>query len=163
VRLLTITCALAMATSGAAFAATVHFEARLSGRAEAPAIHSPAVGELQADLDTDTRLLTYKLTYQSLSGRATNASFNGPAKSGKTAAAIVTVSDVSNPISGEATLTDAQTSDLTKGLWYVNISTAANPDGEIRGQVKLHVEQPDTPPAQVDWQQTPRQMHQLAR
>jgi hypothetical protein len=152
-----------MATAGAAFAETVHFQARLSGRAESPAIHSPAVGELQADLDTATRLFTYKLTYQSLSGRAINASFNGPAKSSGSAPAMVTVSDVSNPISGEATLTEAQTSDLAKGLWYVNITTAANPDGEIRGQLRRRVEQEDAPPMPPDWRQAPQGMHQLAR
>jgi CHRD domain len=36
---------------------------------------------------------------------------------------------------GSATLTDAQAADLTGGKWYVNIDTAANKGGEIRGQV----------------------------
>ena len=35
----------------------------------------------------------------------------------------------------EATLTDAQASDLMAGKWYFNIHTAANKGGEIRGQV----------------------------
>jgi hypothetical protein len=32
-------------------------------------------------------------------------------------------------------LTEAQAADLLAGRWYVNIHTAANPGGEIRGQV----------------------------
>ena len=36
---------------------------------------------------------------------------------------------------GSATLTDAQTADLAAGKWYVNVHTAANKDGEIRGQL----------------------------
>ena len=34
-----------------------------------------------------------------------------------------------------ATLTDAQIADLVAGKWYFNIHTAANPGGEVRGQV----------------------------
>jgi CHRD domain len=136
--------------AAAASADTVHFSARLTSRAEAPPNASKAVGEIQADLDTDARLLTYKLTYQGLTGPATAARLQGPAKSGQTAPPILSVDDVSNPISGNATLTPAQVADLKKGLWYVNIATTANPDGEIRGQLKWQVdwgkaEQPATP------------------
>ncbi len=145
--------------AGVASAETMHFSARLTSRAEAPPIRSPAVGEIQADLDTDTRLLTYKLTYQGLSGPATAARFQGPAKAGQTAPPIVAADDVANPISGNASLTAAQVADLKKGLWYVNITTAANPDGEIRGQLKRQVdwgqaESPAGPP--TGWQNMPR-------
>jgi hypothetical protein len=40
-----------------------------------------------------------------------------------------------SPFEGDATLTDAQASDLMAGKWYFNIHTAANKGGEIRGQV----------------------------
>ena len=40
-----------------------------------------------------------------------------------------------SPLQGSATLTDAQAADLMAGRWYVNIHTAANPNGEIRGQL----------------------------
>jgi hypothetical protein len=126
--------------AGAASAETVHYSARLTSRAEAPPNASKAVGEIQAVLDTDTRLLTYKLTYQGLTGPATAARFQGPAKAGQTAPPTVSADDVSNPISGNASLTEAQVADLKKGLWYVNIATATNPDGEIRGQLKRLVD-----------------------
>jgi CHRD domain len=126
--------------ASAAGAETVHYSARLTSRAEAPPNASKAVGEIQAVLDTDTRLLTYKLTYQGLTGPATAARFQGPAKAGQTAPPTVSADDVSNPISGNASLTEAQVADLKKGLWYVNIATAANPDGEIRGQLKRLVD-----------------------
>ena len=35
-------------------------------------------------------------------------------------------------------LTADQRRDLLRGLWYVNIHTANNPGGEIRGQVIPH-------------------------
>ncbi|MBC7801475.1 MAG: CHRD domain-containing protein, partial [Gemmatimonadaceae bacterium] len=38
-------------------------------------------------------------------------------------------------IRGGATLTDAQLADVLAGRWYANLHTAANPNGEIRGQL----------------------------
>jgi len=40
-----------------------------------------------------------------------------------------------SPAEGSATLTDPQAADLMAGRYYVNVHTAANPGGEIRGQV----------------------------
>ena len=40
-----------------------------------------------------------------------------------------------SPIKGVATLDDKQMGDLLANRWYVNIHTAKNPNGEIRGQV----------------------------
>jgi len=133
--------------AASASAETLHLSARLTSRAEATPNASHAVGEIQAVLDTDTRLLTYKLTYQGLSGPATTARFQGPAKAGQSGPQVLAADDVANPISGNASLTDAQVADLKKGLWYVNIATATNPDGEIRGQIKRVVDwnQADAP------------------
>ena len=41
----------------------------------------------------------------------------------------------SGTIQGEAVLTQLQAEDLAGGRWYFNVHTAANPGGEIRGQV----------------------------
>src|SRR5215471_13319878 len=38
-------------------------------------------------------------------------------------------------LSGPATLTDAQADELMAGKWYVNVHTATNKAGEVRGQV----------------------------
>jgi CHRD domain len=42
---------------------------------------------------------------------------------------------VQSPIEGTATLTENQAADLLAGKWYANIHTAANPGGELRGQM----------------------------
>jgi hypothetical protein len=44
------------------------------------------------------------------------------------------VGSTDSPIKGSATLTAAQAADLLAGKWYVNLHTAANGGGEIRGQ-----------------------------
>jgi hypothetical protein len=48
----------------------------------------------------------------------------------------VTIVNIANPFEGTAILTDAQAADLLAGRWYVNVHTAAHPEGEIRGQVQ---------------------------
>ena len=42
-----------------------------------------------------------------------------------------------SPIQGTAALTDAQLADLQGGKCYVNVHTAANNGGEVRGLVRL--------------------------
>ena len=90
------------------------------------------------DLRHRRQKLSYKGSYSGLTGPATAAHFHGPAESGNNAAVQIPVfSDTTakSPFEGEATLTDAQASDLMAGKWYFNIHTAANKGGEIRGQV----------------------------
>ena len=59
------------------------------------------------------------------------------AEAGKNAGVAVPIPNVaSSPVEGSATLTDAQAADLMAGKYYINVHTAANPGGEIRGQVK---------------------------
>jgi CHRD domain len=70
-----------------------------------------------------------------LTGPATAAHFHGPAAVGANAGVVVPFNPVTSPITGKATLTDAQIADLETGKWYANVHTAANPGGEIRGQM----------------------------
>ncbi len=43
--------------------------------------------------------------------------------------------NLASPITGTGALTDAQMADLTAGKCYVNLHTAANKGGEVRGQL----------------------------
>lgn len=67
----------------------------------------------------------------------TGAHFHGPAKSGENAGVLVPVTAAASPFTGEATLDAAKAADLEAGKMYFNIHTAANPKGEIRGQVEM--------------------------
>ena len=63
------------------------------------------------------------------------AHIHGPADPGANAPPVVPFAAATSPISGTATLTDAQAADLAAGKYYVNVHTAANRGGEIRGQI----------------------------
>jgi hypothetical protein len=132
--LVTVTLGAAIAFSGPAFADKM--KAALDGKAQVPPNTSTAKGTADIDYDPATKKLSWKLNYSGLSGPATAAHFHGPAEAGKNAGVAVAIPNAtSSPAEGSATLTDAQAADLVAGKYYVNIHTAANPGGEIRGQV----------------------------
>ena len=129
---------LALATTvifaGPAFAEK--FKATLNGKSEVPPNASTGTGTADVDYDPATKKLSWVLIYSGLSGPATAAHFHGPAEPGKNAGVAVAIPNAtSSPVKGSATLTAAQAADLEAGKYYVNIHTAANPGGEIRGQV----------------------------
>ena len=124
----------AVVLSGPAFADKM--KATLDGKSEVPANTSAGTGTADIDYDPASKKLTWKLTYTGLSGPATAAHFHGPAEAGKNAGVAVAIPNATaSPVEGSATLTDAQAADLVAGKYYINIHTAANPGGEIRGQV----------------------------
>src|SRR6478736_4949535 len=131
---------IAMSVLGAvAFAGSASAEklkATLDGKSEVPATTTSGTGTADLDYDAASKKLSWKVTYSGLSGPATAAHFHGPAEAGKNAGVAVAIPNAtSSPVEGSATLTDAQAADLVAGRYYINIHTAANPGGEIRGQV----------------------------
>src|SRR6478736_5104477 len=130
--LATLALGAAIAFAGPAFAEKM--KATLDGKAEVPANTSTGKGTADIDYDAATKKMSWKLTYSGLSGPATAAHFHGPAEAGKNAGVAIP-NATSSPAEGSATLTDAQAADLMAGKYYVNVHTAANPGGEIRGQV----------------------------
>ena len=108
----------------------------LSGASEVPPVTSNASGSVEATFNTQTNVLTWTVSYSGLSGPATAAHFHGPAMPGQNAGVAVPISgNLASPITGTAPLTAAQAADLMAGKWYVNVHTAANANGEIRGQI----------------------------
>jgi CHRD domain len=123
-----------VAFTGPAFAEKM--KATLDGKSQVPPNASAGTGTADIDYDAATKKLSWKLTYSGLSGPPTAAHFHGPAEPGKNAGVALAIpSATTSPVEGSATLTDAQAADLAAGKYYINIHTAANPGGEIRGQV----------------------------
>ena len=131
----------------AASAATVTYTARLSGRSEVPKTESKGTGKLDATFDTQTKALAYTVTFSDLTGPATAAHIHGPATRAQSAGVVAPLGDKNptSPITGSVTLTDDQVKALQSSKLYVNVHTAANPGGEVRGQiVAVHVRKPKT-------------------
>jgi CHRD domain len=124
------------ACAGLQPSSTVNLSAKLSGASEVPANTSTGSGTVQATLDKQTRVLSWTVNYAGLSGPVKAGHFHGPAAAGANAGVAQGFSGpLESPIRGSATLTEAQAADVLAGKWYVNLHTAANPGGEVRGQL----------------------------
>ena len=130
-----LACASVIALASPSMAATVNLKATLSGKAEVPPNDSTASGELAATFDDATKKLTWKGSYKGLAQPATAAHFHGPAPEGRNAGVAIPIVPNGPEFEGSATLTDVQAKELLAGEWYVNIHTAANRAGELRGQL----------------------------
>jgi hypothetical protein len=116
---------------------TYTFTASMTGAQEVPPTGSAGTGTATVTLYPGN-WITWSVTYRGLSGPAVAAHFHGPAGPGSNAPPVIRLGpDLASPITGSAEVTDNQIADLKAGNWYVNIHTAANPNGEIRGQVTL--------------------------
>jgi hypothetical protein len=130
IRLAGLGLAALLATASVAVAETVQLKADLKGSSAA------AKGDAAVTYDTTSKQATWRISYSGLSGPPTAAHFHGPAQPGANAGVAVPIPNVAtSPVQGSATLTDAQAEDLLAGRYYINIHTAANPAGEVRGQV----------------------------
>jgi hypothetical protein len=129
-------CALTL-VSAAAHAATIQLKADLKASSEVPPKDSAGMGTMTGTLNTETNEFTYHIEFSGLTGPAVAAHFHGPAAEGANAKPQLPIkgSPVTSPIDGKATLTAEQAKDLLDGKWYFNLHTAANPGGEIRGQI----------------------------
>ena len=134
-------CALALsALSGAATKTTV-WTAALSSGQEVPkqvVKMAAAKGLFKGTVTGST--LKWKLTYSHLTGTASAAHIHLGAK-GKAGNVLVPLCGAApackNGLTGTIKLTSAVKSAFGKHLLYVNVHTAKNPNGEIRGQLSV--------------------------
>ena len=116
----------------------VAFTTQLRATNEVPPIASQGNGSVDAVFNKETSEFRWKANFSGLSGPATAAHFHGPAAIGANAGvALPWTAPIRSPLEGRATLTPAQAADLLAGRWYANVHTAANPGGEVRGQMTV--------------------------
>jgi hypothetical protein len=134
---LSMTVALVLALAVPVTAATINMTAAMDGpKANAGAgSGSPGIGTGTITFDTVTKQLSWSITWGGLLSAPTLMHFHGPALSNQNAGVQVGTGVVGPPVVGNAVLNLAQEADLLAGLWYLNLHTAGDPAGEIRGQV----------------------------
>lgn len=130
-----LACAAVLAIASTSMAANVNLKADLKAASEVPPTDSKGTGSVTATYDTASKKLSWKGSVSGLSGPATAAHFHS-GEVGKNGGVAVPIAGADKgAFEGSATLTDAQAEELMAGKWYVNVHTAANKGGEIRGQV----------------------------
>jgi len=136
IRTVVIGAALTLVAANSAFAETTTYKAVLNAQNQPTPNDSKGTGTAEVTYDNATKTLTWTINFDGLTGPPTMAHFHGPAAPGANAGvALMIGTNPTSPAKGSATLTDAQAADLQGGRWYINIHTAANRGGEIRGQV----------------------------
>jgi hypothetical protein len=107
------------------------FVASASGAQEVPAVttscHAHASFILNAGKDTARYHFATDCTPTDVNVKKAIASLTGPV--------VFPLAPVGTTIDGTLTLTATDADDLAGGQWYVNVVTAANATGEVRGQV----------------------------
>ena len=109
-----------------------------NGSQVVPAFTGSGVGNITGTYNSDSNLLNYTVSWDSLTGDASNVGFyNGAAGVAGTSVQelSVTTPGATGNATGTLTLTDAQESDLLNNNWYYSIGTLANSTGEVRGQI----------------------------
>ncbi|MDQ3015723.1 MAG: CHRD domain-containing protein [Bacteroidota bacterium] len=112
------------------------FDALINGNQENPSTTTNGSGVGIFTVSPDLSTIEYYVVFDSLSGPVTGSHFHA-ANAGSNGGVIIDLTnDVNgNVISGSAPITIDQLNTMLAGGVYINIHTAGNPGGEIRGQV----------------------------
>jgi hypothetical protein len=140
-------------TVSVGFAAEKSFKAKLAGSDEVPSVKTKAKGEVKFKLSSDGKELSYMLDVKNIenataahihrgmkgkNGAPVANLFTGPKKennfSGELSKGTLTTADLSGDLMGKSIADLVQL--IKSGEAYVNVHTDANPNGEIRGQIK---------------------------
>jgi hypothetical protein len=116
----------------------VQFSGAMSGANEVPAVTTTATGNVTGSYDRTSKILTINVTYSGLSSAITVWHVHKAAVgvSGLPVAGLNYGTMGASPFTWSSGALDASMeADLMNNLWYVNIHTADNGGGEIRGQL----------------------------
>jgi DNA gyrase/topoisomerase IV subunit A len=131
---LMLTGAVGMLLSFATMAQTTEQKVALTGASEVPAVASAATGTATVDVKPDRSVKVLVV----VTGMTATASHIHEAAAGANGPVIVPFTktgDNTFASADGAKLTDAQYESYKAGKLYVNVHSAANPGGEVRGQI----------------------------
>ena len=137
-------------TDSAQAQGTLQFIATLTGTNEVPPNTDPTVGNGAFSLDGN--ILNFEVLVPAETFISLRAFIQGPAGLGTNGPVIFDLGQPSfiggsppyysffsppfGPLgAGPFTLSDSQVNDLMSGLWYVNVTSAFEPNGQLRGQI----------------------------
>jgi hypothetical protein len=109
------------------------YTAMLGGADETPPITTSATGNAQFVLDAERTSLRYEAMFFGLSATASHIHLGAVGMAGPVLYPLTLVSPTLTK--GSQTVTTDDLLNLDAGLLYINAHTAANPNGEIRGQI----------------------------
>jgi hypothetical protein len=128
-----------MLVSAATQATIIPWSSTIDSAQEVPTNASMATGSASGTIDNVSGALAWNIAFSGLSGPLSGIHFHGPAAPGVNAGVQVNIGAIigllPNPNIGSTTINAQQITDLLAGNWYINLHTAQNPGGEIRGQV----------------------------
>ncbi|GAB2771458.1 hypothetical protein GCM10027275_12780 [Rhabdobacter roseus] len=117
----------------------VRFRSTINSQYTIPRTTSSAQGAAVLEYNKSNRVLTYNISYQGITPTAARIHSAEPAW--ETGPVEFTFTNyASSPITGSVTLNQRQENALMFGRMYINIYSAANIYGEIRGQIVLDAE-----------------------
>ncbi len=122
------------------FAVSYH-TGNLTSAQEVPPNASTATGFGRVTLNNAENSITVSFYWSGLTGNATAGHIHGAGAVGVNAPVIFNLAPAATTSGSVVNMTfaptPAQVADLKAGLWYFNLHTAANPGGEIRGQIAV--------------------------
>ena len=112
----------------------VNYTATLTGAQEVPAFTTTATGTFDGVFNTNTKILSYTITYSGMTPTAWHLHKGAVGVAGGVVFNLGT--SFTSPYTGATiALTAEEEADLTSGLFYANIHSVKSPGGEIRGQI----------------------------
>lgn len=111
------------------------FSSTIEGSQEVPASASLATGKGVFSVDTAKNILAYQISWEALEGEEQSAAICGPASRGQNGDVLHTL-PLGPYKTGIWIYDESMEQDILTGRIYVNISSAAYPNGEIRGQIE---------------------------
>ena len=128
--------AVSLASAGTAIKPPMKFTAALNAGQEIPhakGMMNGASGRFTATVTGTT--MKWNLTFAHLSGAAAAAHIHSGVRGTSGPVLVPLCGPCTSGVSGSMAVTSAQIAAMTAGKDYVNVHTAKNPGGEIRGQI----------------------------